>query len=58
VGNLAGDSLQLRDFVLQQGAMPALLQAAVDTAKLSLLRNATVEYSRRASTGSASDTSS
>jgi hypothetical protein len=41
LGNLAGDSPQFRDFVLQHGAMPVLLHAAVDTAKLSLLRNAT-----------------
>jgi len=41
LGNLAGDSPQVRDFVLAQGAMPPLLQAIVQTDKLSLLRNAT-----------------
>jgi HEAT repeat protein len=41
LGNLAGDSPQLRDYILQQGAMPALLQAAVESPKQSMLRNPT-----------------
>jgi hypothetical protein len=41
LGNLAGDSHQFRDFVLHQGAMPVLLQAVVESSKLSMLRNAT-----------------
>jgi hypothetical protein len=41
LGNLAGDSPQFRDLVLQHGAMPALLQAAVESPKQSMLRNPT-----------------
>jgi hypothetical protein len=40
LSEIAGDSAQLRDLVLQHGAMRALLQAVVESSRLSLLRNA------------------
>lgn len=41
LGNIAGDSPQCRDYVLQCGIMQPLLQQLGETAKLSMLRNAT-----------------
>ena len=44
LGNVAGDSVQCRDLVLQSGAMPALLaigQTFTDQSRLSTVRNAT-----------------
>ena len=41
LGNIAGDSPQCRDYVLQQGALRPLLQLLSENHKLSMLRNAT-----------------
>lgn len=41
LGNIAGDSPQCRDYVLQQGALRPLLNLLSENNKLSMLRNAT-----------------
>jgi len=41
LGNIAGDSPQCRDFVLQHGALGPLLNQLNESAKISMLRNAT-----------------
>ena len=41
LGNIAGDSTKCRDFVLQHGAMRALLELLSEDHKVSMLRNAT-----------------
>jgi importin subunit alpha-1 len=41
LGNVAGDSPKCRDLVLSHGALVPLLSQLTDTAKLSMLRNAT-----------------
>jgi importin subunit alpha-1 len=41
LGNVAGDSPKCRDLVLSNGALMPLLAQLTDTAKLSMLRNAT-----------------
>ncbi|KAG1825834.1 armadillo-type protein [Suillus subaureus] len=41
LGNIAGDSPQCRDYVLQQGALRPLLTLLSENHKLSMLRNAT-----------------
>jgi importin subunit alpha-1 len=41
LGNVAGDSPKCRDLVLSHGALIPLLSQLTDTAKLSMLRNAT-----------------
>jgi hypothetical protein len=41
LGNIAGDSPQCRDFVLQHGALAPLLQQLNESSKISMLRNAT-----------------
>jgi HEAT repeat protein len=41
LGNIAGDSPQCRDYVLQQGALRPLLALLSENHKLSMLRNAT-----------------
>jgi importin subunit alpha-1 len=41
LGNIAGDSPQCRDFVLQCGALQPLVALLGDSRKLSMLRNAT-----------------
>lgn len=41
LGNIAGDSPQCRDYVLQQGALRPLLTLLSEHHKLSMLRNAT-----------------
>jgi importin subunit alpha-1 len=41
LGNIAGDSPQCRDYVLQNGALQPLLSQLTDASKLSMLRNAT-----------------
>jgi importin subunit alpha-1 len=41
LGNIAGDSPHCRDFVLEHGALPPLLQQLSDSTKPSMLRNAT-----------------
>ena len=41
LGNIAGDSPQCRDYVLQQGALRPLLALLSEHHKLSMLRNAT-----------------
>eukprot|EP01088_Endostelium_zonatum_P001898 TRINITY_DN12284_c0_g1_i1.p1 TRINITY_DN12284_c0_g1~~TRINITY_DN12284_c0_g1_i1.p1 ORF type:complete len:537 (-),score=145.46 TRINITY_DN12284_c0_g1_i1:111-1721(-) len=41
LGNIAGDSPQCRDYVLQNGAMAPLLQNIMESTKVSMLRNAT-----------------
>jgi len=41
LGNIAGDSPQCRDYVLQQGALKPLLALLSENHKLSMLRNAT-----------------
>lgn len=41
LGNIAGDSPQCRDYVLQQGALRPLLNLLSENHKLSMMRNAT-----------------
>lgn len=41
LGNIAGDSAQCRDLVLESGALAPLLEQLKDNTKLSMLRNAT-----------------
>ena len=41
LGNIAGDSTELRDYLLQQGALPPLLANIAQPHSLSLLRNCT-----------------
>ena len=41
LGNIAGDSAQCRDLVLESGALAPLLEQLRDNTKLSMLRNAT-----------------
>jgi hypothetical protein len=41
LGNIAGDSPQCRDYVLQQGALRPLLSLLSENHKISMLRNAT-----------------
>lgn len=41
LGNIAGDSPQCRDYVLQQGALRPLLTLLSENHKISMLRNAT-----------------
>jgi importin subunit alpha-6/7 len=41
LGNIAGDSPEMRDFVLACGALPPLLNLLNDTRKVSMVRNAT-----------------
>jgi hypothetical protein len=41
LGNIAGDSPQLRNFVLSCGALPPLINLLADTRKVSMVRNAT-----------------
>lgn len=41
LGNIAGDSPQCRDYVLQHNALPPLLEQLKESSKLSMLRNAT-----------------
>lgn len=41
LGNVSGDSAQLRDIVIQNGALEPLIQNILDPASLSLLRNCT-----------------
>jgi len=41
LGNIAGDSAQCRDLVLESGALAPLLDQLKDNTKLSMLRNAT-----------------
>lgn len=41
LGNIAGDSPRCRDLVLAAGALPPLLEQLKDSAKISMLRNAT-----------------
>jgi importin subunit alpha-6/7 len=41
LGNIAGDSPQCRDYVLQLGAMTPLIQLLAQEDKLSIIRNAT-----------------
>src|SRR5258708_12462029 len=40
-GNIAGESPQCRDYVLQQGALRPLLSLLSENQKISMLRNAT-----------------
>ena len=41
LGNIAGDSPQCRDLVLNAGGMPPLLELLVQSKKASMTRNAT-----------------
>lgn len=41
LGNIAGDSPQCRDLVLNAGALPPLLEQLKEGSKVSMLRNAT-----------------
>jgi hypothetical protein len=41
LGNIAGDSPDMRDYVLSCGALPPLLNLLSDTRKVSMVRNAT-----------------
>lgn len=41
LGNIAGDSPQCRNLVLNNGALPPLLEQLTDNQKVSMLRNAT-----------------
>ena len=41
MGNIAGDSTGCRDFVLEQNALPALMNIFTEENKISMLRNAT-----------------
>jgi importin subunit alpha-1 len=41
LGNIAGDSPQCRDYVLQQGALRPLLSLLSENHKISMMRNAT-----------------
>ena len=41
LGNIAGDSPQMRNYVLECGALPPLLSLLNDTRKVSMMRNAT-----------------